>query len=153
VVEMIRQLPGYDLVIFDTPPALLLSDPVLLAEHLDGLIFLVGLVRVNRDLSVQALQRLRNTGVDVLGVLANQPERRGSGSQGYGYGYGYGNNGGYGAYAEAAERREASAHGQGDATGEPLEHVTSRNGKGPKKRFPSLKDGSRRLMRWLDERR
>jgi capsular exopolysaccharide synthesis family protein len=155
VVEMIRQLPGYDLVIFDTPPALLLSDPVLLAEHLDGLIFLVGLARVNRDLPVQALQRLRNTGVDVLGVLANQPERRGSGSQGYGYGYGYGygNNGGYGAYAEAAERREASAHGQGDATGEPLEHVTSRNGKGPKKRFPSLKDGSRRLMRWLDERR
>jgi hypothetical protein len=56
-----------------------------------------------------------------------------------------------------AERREASANGQGKATGktagEALERVSSRNGKGPKKRFPSLKAGSRRLMRWLDDRR
>ena len=47
---MIRQLLGYDLVIFDTPSTLLLSDPVLLAEHLDGMIFLVALVRVNLDM-------------------------------------------------------------------------------------------------------
>jgi len=31
------QPPGYGLVMFDTPPALLSSDPVLLAEHLYGL--------------------------------------------------------------------------------------------------------------------
>jgi Mrp family chromosome partitioning ATPase len=146
VVEMIRQLPGYDLVIFDTPPALLLSDPVLLAEHLDGLIFLVGLSRVNRDLPAQTLQRLLDMGVDVLGVLANQPERRGSGSQRFG------EKGAYGAYAESAEHREASANGQGESTGKAHERGRSRNGKGPKQRFHSLKTGSRRLMHWLDER-
>ena len=129
VVEMIRQLPGYDLVIFDTPPALLLSDPVLLAEHLDGLIFLVGLSRVNRDLPAQALQRLRDMGVDVLGVLANQPERRGSGSPRFG------EKGGYGAYAEPVEQREGSA-----------------NGHGLKQRFLSLKAASRTLTHWLDVR-
>ena len=129
VVEMIRQLRGYDLVIFDTPPALFLSDPVLLAEHLDGLLFLVGLSRVNRDLPAQTLQRLRDMGVDVLGVLANQPERRGSGSEPYG------KKGGYGVYAESVEQREASA-----------------NGHGLKKRLLSLKAASRTLTHWLDVR-
>jgi capsular exopolysaccharide synthesis family protein len=129
VVEMIRQLPGYDLVIFDTPPVLLLSDAVLLVEHLDGLLFLVGLSRVNRDLPAQALQRLRDMGVDVLGVLANQPERRGSGSQRFG------EKGGYGAYAQSVEPPEGSA-----------------NGHGLKKRFLSLKAASRTLAHWLDVR-
>ncbi len=50
LVDQIRALPGYDVVLFDTPPALLLSDPVLLASHLDGLLFVVGMERVNRDL-------------------------------------------------------------------------------------------------------
>jgi capsular exopolysaccharide synthesis family protein len=96
VVDEIRQLPGYDMVIFDTPPALLLSDAVLLADHLDGLIFVVGLSRVNRDLPPQALRRMKGTGVDVLGVLANQPVRsRSIVSSG-----GYGGYGGYGDYAE-----------------------------------------------------
>jgi len=154
VVEMIRQLPGYDLVIFDTPPALLLSDPVLLAEHLDGLIFLVGLSRVNRDLPAQALKRLQDTGVDVLGVLANQPERRGSGNQryGYGYGYGYGEKGGYGAYAEASERREVADQAIHQVAGQAKMPVLSRNGKAPKKPFATLKASSKRLMHWLDER-
>jgi capsular exopolysaccharide synthesis family protein len=129
VVEMIRQLPGYDLVIFDTPPVLLLSDAVLLVEHLDGLLFLVGLSRVNRDLPAQALQRLRDMGVDVLGVLANQPERRGSGSQRFG------EKGGYGAYAQSVEPPEGSA-----------------NGHGLKKRFLPLKAASRTLAHWLDVR-
>lgn len=84
VVEEIRELPEYDLVLFDTPPALLLSDPVLLASHLDGLLFLVGLEQVNRDLPPQALQRITETGVDVLGVLANQTVAPPSGGKGYG---------------------------------------------------------------------
>ena len=148
VVEMIRQLSNYDQVIFYTPPALLLSVPVLLAEHLDGLIFLVVLARVNRDLPAQALQRLRNTGVDVLGVLANQPERRGSGGQRNGYG----EKGGYGAYAESAERREAADHAINQVADQVKKPMLSRNGKGSKKPFATLKASSERLMHWLDER-
>jgi succinoglycan biosynthesis transport protein ExoP len=140
VVEAIRQLPGYDLVIFDTPPALLLSDPVLLSDHLDGLIFLVGLSRVNRDLPAQALQRVRDTGVDVLGVLANQPVRSGSVARGYGYGYGdY-------AAAKLPEPEQVAA-------GEGLEPVgiSPRLPKKPSRRL-SLRTRSRQLIHWLDER-
>jgi succinoglycan biosynthesis transport protein ExoP len=111
VLQMIRNLPGYDLVIFDTPPALLLSDPVLLAEHLDGVIFLVGLSCVNRDLPAQALQRIQNTGVDVLGMLANQPVLRGFGSKPNDYGYGH--RLGYDNYPAAAKYHErAAANGE-----------------------------------------
>ena len=152
VVEAIRQLPGYDLVLFDTPPAFLLSDPVLLASHLDGLLFLVGLSRVNRDLPGQALQRVRETGVDVLGVLANQPVGRGAGygkAYGYGYGYGYGDRdaSGYGAYAKAAERQ---AGGEAE-TAQPKAPVAVGSAGSPG-RGPSLRAGTRRLMQWLDER-
>ncbi len=165
VVEAIRLLPQYDVVIFDTPPTLLLSDPVLLAEHLDGLLFLVGLSRVNRDLPVQALQRVRDTGVDVLGVLANHPLRStsianrygygvGGYRYGYGYGYGYGPASGYGDYAQVASRRNnKEAVGQEEKTelGEPRLSEKS-NGKRKGLRLPSWRAGSRKLMHWLDER-
>ena len=165
VVEAIRLLPQYDVVIFDTPPTLLLSDPVLLAEHLDGLLFLVGLSRVNRDLPAQALQRVRDTGVDVLGVLANHPLRSttfanrygygvGGYRYGYGYGYGYGPASGYGDYAQAASRRNGKeAVGQEEKT-ELVEPRLSENANGKRKglRLPSLRAGSRKLMHWLDER-
>ena len=39
VILQIRDLVDFDLVLFDTPPALDLVDPLLLAEHLDGLLF------------------------------------------------------------------------------------------------------------------
>ncbi len=57
-----RFLLGYDLVLFDTPTAILLSDPVLLASHLDGLLVVVGVERVNRDLPGQSRQRMQGTG-------------------------------------------------------------------------------------------
>jgi succinoglycan biosynthesis transport protein ExoP len=176
VIQAIRDIPDYDIVIFDTPPILLLSDPILLAEHLDGLLFLVGLSRVNRDLPAQSLQRVRDTGVDVLGVLANHPLRSaalasqygygyGRGYR-YGYGYGYGPAAGYGDYARAA----ALFNGQGTSVEEdvsvvieplPAESKTTERknesegkSKLKKKRFHlfSWRTGSRGLMRWLDER-
>ena len=169
LVEQIRQLQGYDLVIFDTPPALLLSDPVLLAEHLDGLIFLVGLSRVNRDLPAQALQRVGDTGVDVLGVLANQPVLRGAGGRGYGYGYGYGygkrygygygygEKKGYGAYADAAQRQPKGV-GQAAEVVEIVAPDTNGSRRPASARTSSsrwskpLWAGARKVMAWLDQR-
>lgn len=167
VVQMIRNMPGYDMVIFDTPPAFILSDPVLLAEHLDGLIFLVGLSRVNRDLPALAIERMADTGVDVLGVLANQPVSRKVDEGYYGYGYGYryrygygygyaekGAYGGYGAYAKAAERPQIDAPGEAEATDQApvavAKPVRSRKGKGSKKPLATLRSGSRRVIKWLD---
>jgi succinoglycan biosynthesis transport protein ExoP len=84
----LRALPDYDMVLFDTPPSLALSDAVLLGEHLDGMVFLVSLMQVDRDLPIQALRRIRSSGVEVLGMITNQVAKTG-GIDGYSYSYGY----------------------------------------------------------------
>jgi succinoglycan biosynthesis transport protein ExoP len=149
VVAEIRNLPDYDLVLFDTPPAFLLSDPVLLASHLDGLLFVVGIERVNRDLPVQALERMQGTGVDLLGVLANLParrRRRQKSAYGYSYGYGYAE-GRYGGYQELANRYqpgEDGSHGEGSKS-----ITTSTEIRRPPSR---MFRGARSMARWLDRR-
>jgi Mrp family chromosome partitioning ATPase len=66
----------------------MLSDPILLGEKLDGILFLVGLGKGNRMLAPQATRRIKATGVDLLGIICNQvnfPSRLND----YGYEYGY----------------------------------------------------------------
>jgi succinoglycan biosynthesis transport protein ExoP len=102
VVDEIRRLSGYDIVLWDAPPCLMLADPILLGEKLDGILFLVGLGRVSRDLAPQACRRIKATGVDVLGLICNQvnfPSRLND----YGYEYGY-----YYHYAYAATQGKSS---------------------------------------------
>lgn len=92
LLEQIRDnLKEYEIILFDTPPALLLSDPVILGEKVDGLLYLVGLGRIDRTVAPQALKRVQASGVDVLGAIANQIEYPTSlNDYGYSYGYGYG---------------------------------------------------------------
>ena len=58
VVDEVRGLSGYDIVLWDAPPCLMLADPILLGEKLDGILFLVGLGKVNRELAPQACRRM-----------------------------------------------------------------------------------------------
>jgi len=106
VVNEIRALKEYDIVLFDAPPCLMLSDPILLGEKLDGILFLVGLGKVNRELAPQACRRIKATGVDVLGLICNQvnfPSRLND----YGYEYGY-----YYHYAYANDSGKSSNYGK-----------------------------------------
>lgn len=88
VVQMIRNHRDYDIVLFDTPPCLMLADPILLGEKLDGILFLVGLGKVSRRLAPQASRRMKATGVDVLGMICNQVSFP-TNLNDYGYEYGY----------------------------------------------------------------
>ncbi|MEB3255090.1 MAG: polysaccharide biosynthesis tyrosine autokinase [Synechococcaceae cyanobacterium] len=99
VVDSIRSLPGYDIVLWDAPPCLMLADPILLGEKLDGILFLVGLGKVSRELAPQASRRIKATGVDVLGLICNQvnfPSRLNDYGYEYGYYYHYAYAGAYG---------------------------------------------------------
>lgn len=96
IMEEIRALPGYDIIIVDAPPCLMLADPILLGEKLDGILFLVGLGKVSRELAPQASRRIRASGVDVLGIICNQvnfPSRLND--YGYYYHYAYASASGY----------------------------------------------------------
>jgi capsular exopolysaccharide synthesis family protein len=113
VVNQIRSLPNYDIVLWDAPPCLMLADPILLGEKLDGILFLVGLGKVSRDLAPQACRRIKATGVDVLGLICNQvnfPSRLND----YGYEYGYYYHYAYaGIYGKAAKRYGNYSYGNG----------------------------------------
>ncbi|MEB3266349.1 MAG: polysaccharide biosynthesis tyrosine autokinase [Cyanobacteriota bacterium] len=88
VIKEIRGLSDYDLILFDAPPCLMLADPILLGEKLDGMMFLVGLGVISKEVVNQAIRRVRSSGVDLLGVICNQvsfPTRLND----YGYEYGY----------------------------------------------------------------
>jgi len=78
---------NYDLVIIDTPPALGLADAALVAEQVDGLLMVVSLRRVPRDMPAMAIRRIREAGAPVLGVITNSRQLRRGGEDTPTYGF------------------------------------------------------------------
>ncbi|MFO7629325.1 MAG: polysaccharide biosynthesis tyrosine autokinase, partial [Prochlorococcaceae cyanobacterium] len=144
--DLVRELADsgqFDLVLYDTPPALGLADAALIAEHLDGLMLLVSLSRVDRSLPREAIDRMRSAGVPLLGVVTNAVKAApvgggvyGSAKYGYGgKGYGYGRYG-YGGYGYGGDYQQAYAHYGEDP--------------GSKAAGPRLKSRWQKLWGWLD---
>ena len=71
LIQQISQSGQFDLILFDTPPVLGMADTPLLAQYLDGLILLVSLDRVDRNLPKEALARIDSTGAPLLGIITN----------------------------------------------------------------------------------
>jgi succinoglycan biosynthesis transport protein ExoP len=108
VIQNIRNHPDYDIILFDSPPCLLLADPILLGEKLDGILFLVGLGKVSRQVTPQACRRIKATGVDVLGLICNQvsfPTNLNDYGYEYGYYYHYGN-----AYTDSYGKKKKNSY-------------------------------------------
>lgn len=80
----------YDLVIFDVPPFLMVTDAQVLMSKMDG----VAVVVSGRQTTKGALQRtadmLKLADAPVLGFIYNDRTRTKNSGSGYGYGYGYG---------------------------------------------------------------
>lgn len=62
LVQDLANSGDFDLILYDTPPVLGLAYAALVAEHLDGLILLVSLARVDRNLPREAAARIRSSG-------------------------------------------------------------------------------------------
>jgi len=72
-----------DIILFDTPPVLLVTDAAVLAMETDGVLMLAEAGRTRRATVQQAAQRLRQLGVNIVGMVLNLvPAER---SKGYGY--------------------------------------------------------------------
>lgn len=61
----------YDLIILDTAPVLPVSDPMLLATKVDGILLVVKAGETNRKLVVRALDILSTSSERILGVVLN----------------------------------------------------------------------------------
>jgi polysaccharide biosynthesis transport protein len=109
--EVLNELRAlYDMVLIDSSPLLLVTDPSIIAAVADGIILVVKISSTRRhDLDVTN-DMLKTLGVPVFGMVINGVTRD---EVGYGYGYGYGYGGyGYGGYGYG--RKNVSPYGPSD---------------------------------------
>ncbi len=94
---------AFDIVLFDAPPLLPVTDAAVLARVVGGAIVVVSAGRAHRAHLKGAIAALQNVDAPVSGVVLTMLPTKGPDAYGYGrYGYGYGRGYGYGP-AVAAE--------------------------------------------------
>lgn len=73
--DLIQELTHYaDMVIFDAPPVLAVTDAGVLAQMVDGTLFVVSLGTTPREMAQSAVEQLQQVGARVLGAVANRLE-------------------------------------------------------------------------------
>ncbi|MCA1664498.1 MAG: polysaccharide biosynthesis tyrosine autokinase [Myxococcales bacterium] len=92
---------GYDTVLIDSPPAVPVNDPAVLAGYCDGVVLVVRSHQTSRDQADRARRKLIDTGARIIGVALNDCE---TGQLGYGS-YEY-------AYGQPPEREAAAGRGR-----------------------------------------
>lgn len=87
MVGVIKELKGsFDLVVFDSPPVLVVTDAAVLGSRVDGVLLVTDAGRTTRRAVQAAADELRRARIPVLGAVLNRAGERGSN---YGYGYYY----------------------------------------------------------------
>ena len=75
--ELLSQLEGkFDLVIFDTPPVLAVTDAQILANKCDGVVMVVKSGETDNDAALKAKELLQNAKAKLLGVVLNQRKQK-----------------------------------------------------------------------------
>jgi capsular exopolysaccharide synthesis family protein len=81
---------SYDVVLFDTPPLLPVTDAAILSRFVGGVILVVAAGHANRHHVGGAISALANVGSSVSGIVLTMLPTKGPDAYGYGrYGYGY----------------------------------------------------------------
>ena len=104
----------FDYVIIDTPPAGLVADATILAQHADATVMIVRNDRAPMRRIRKTMEDINGTGTDLLGVIYNDADSSSAvnlikagkkSKKGYGYGYGYSYGYGYG-YGEEYKNKK-----------------------------------------------
>jgi capsular exopolysaccharide synthesis family protein len=74
VVAELRE--GNDAVVFDSPPTLVVVDPVVLARYADGVLFVIDSRHTRRRDARRSVEALRAIGAPILGFALNRSEAR-----------------------------------------------------------------------------
>jgi capsular exopolysaccharide synthesis family protein len=102
--QLLRQLRSrYDIVLIDSPPALLVTDAVSIAGKSDATVWVAQAGVVTRPQLARAADLIRRNGIPVIGFIVNRMNRKVAGYA-YGYGYEYDN---YGSYYGENDSHEA----------------------------------------------
>jgi len=106
--QVIEQLEERcDILIFDTPPCIPVTDPVIVAARMDGVILVLHVGQTRKAMVRHAIELLGRARARVLGIVFNRVQSTKSGYYYYNYYY-YGD----GYYTEAAERGQRHRNGR-----------------------------------------
>jgi polysaccharide biosynthesis transport protein len=78
-------IEAYDLVLIDSPPVFPITDSAILAPRVDGVVLVVRCHRTAREITREALERLRFMQGNVIGVVLNAADPTSSAYQSYSY--------------------------------------------------------------------
>jgi capsular exopolysaccharide synthesis family protein len=78
-----------DVIIMDSPPAIVLSDAMILATQSDGVLLVLDVGQTRRDAARRAVESLRQVNARIVGVLLNRVPTNGGGYYYYYYYSGY----------------------------------------------------------------
>jgi non-specific protein-tyrosine kinase len=73
----------FDVIVLDTPPALVVSDPLIVAAHVDGMILVAKSGKTRLDALRRAATTIQRGSVRIIGVIVNH--QTGHGADGYYY--------------------------------------------------------------------
>ena len=62
----------FDFIVIDSPPILLVSDALIIAPMMDGVLFVTRAGLINKEIIKRVLDQLRNVNANVLGIALNQ---------------------------------------------------------------------------------
>ena len=79
----------YDMVIFDVPPLLEVTDTQVLSHFLDAIVLVVKQGQTQKMAVKRAVELLNLAHANLLGYIMNDIDADGDSAYGYGYGYGY----------------------------------------------------------------
>jgi Mrp family chromosome partitioning ATPase len=118
----------YDYIFIDSTPALITTDPTIIAQVVDGVVFVVQPAKNRRQMISHMVERYRLLKIPVLGLIVNAA---GSEEDAY-YGHhgrygGYGNYGSYGNYGDENNEVEFE-NGEYDLAVEPQSVLHAWNG-------------------------
>ena len=85
-LERLRELlhemrQTFDVIVLDTPPVLAVSDPLIVAAHVDGMVLVTLAGKTRLDQLKRAAQTLQRGAIRLVGVIVNQ--QSGRGAEGY----------------------------------------------------------------------
>ena len=101
---LLAELAGeYDRVLLDSPPAVPVPDPAILATSVDGVVLVVRHATTHRDAARRATQHIQDVGGNIVGVVLNEIDTAAKGYRSY-----------YGLYADyKSDYHEAAAEEPG----------------------------------------
>jgi tyrosine-protein kinase Etk/Wzc len=69
LIEYFRN--NFDMIFFDTPPIVAVTDATLLGTKMDGMLLVIKSHHTDRDIAMRAVTSLRNVGVQLIGTVLN----------------------------------------------------------------------------------